>query len=48
MPFGAYMAARLNAVEGGSYDVTKMLDFSLDGKAVCREGWGSCKKQKTG
>jgi hypothetical protein len=41
MPFGAYMAARMNAVEGTSFDVTKMLNFSLDGTAVCRAGWGA-------
>ena len=41
MPFGAYMAARMNAEQGTSYDVGKMLDFALDGTAVCREGWGA-------
>jgi hypothetical protein len=40
MPFGAYMAARLNAQEGTNYDVTKMLDWTFDGTAVCRKGWG--------
>ncbi len=41
MPFGAYMAARLNAEQGTTYNVAKMIDWSLDGTAVCREGWGS-------
>ena len=41
MPFGAYMAARLNAEQGTTFDVAKMIDWSLDGTAVCREGWGS-------
>ena len=40
MPFGAYMAARLNAEQGKNYDVKKMLEWSMDGTAVCREGWG--------
>lgn len=40
MPFGALMAARLNAEEGTDYDVKKMLDWTFDGTAVCREGWG--------
>lgn len=41
MPFGAYMAARLNAEQGTTYDVAKMIDWSLDGTAVCRKGWGA-------
>lgn len=40
MPFGAYMAARMNAEQGKSYDIDKMLAWSFDGTAVCREGWG--------
>ena len=40
MPFGAYLAARINAEQGKSYDLNKMLDWSFDGTAVCREGWG--------
>lgn len=40
MPFGAYMAARINAEQQKDYDVNKMLDWSFDGTAVCREGWG--------
>lgn len=41
MPFGALMAARLNAEEGASYDVEKLLDWTFDGTAICREGWGT-------
>jgi len=40
MPFGAYLAARMNAEEGTKFDVQKMLDWTFDGTAVCREGWG--------
>lgn len=40
MPFGAYLAARINAELGKKYDVGKMLHWSFDGTAICREGWG--------
>lgn len=40
MPFGAYLSARINAEQGKHYDVKKMLAWSFDGTAVCREGWG--------
>ncbi len=40
MPFGAYLAARINAEEGKTYDIDKMLAWSFDGTAICREGWG--------
>jgi hypothetical protein len=40
MPFGAYLAARINAEQGKEYDVNKMLDWSFNGTAICREGWG--------
>jgi hypothetical protein len=40
MPFGAYMAARMNAELNANYDVNKMLEWSFDGTAICREGWG--------
>lgn len=40
MPFGAYLAARINAEQGKNYDLDKMLGWSFDGTAVCREGWG--------
>jgi len=40
MPFGAYLAARINAEQGKQYDMNKMLAWSFDGTAICREGWG--------
>jgi hypothetical protein len=40
MPFGAYLSARINAEQGKQFDVNKMLGWSFDGTAVCREGWG--------
>lgn len=40
MPFGAYVAARMNAEEGTSYDYHSILDWTFDGTSVCREGWG--------
>lgn len=40
MPFGAYLAARINAEENKNYDVDKMLGWTFDGTPICREGWG--------
>jgi hypothetical protein len=40
MPFGAYLAARINAELGKEYDINKMLDWTFDGTPICREGWG--------
>lgn len=42
MPFGAYIAARLNAEMGTEYDVEKIIDWTFDGcKAPDgRTGWG--------
>jgi len=40
MPFGAYLSARINAELGKHYDMNKMLAWSFDGTAICREGWG--------
>jgi len=40
MPFGAYVAARLNAEEGTNYDYTKILDWTFNGTPECRKGWG--------
>ena len=40
MPFGAYLAARINAEQGKNFDTAKMLQWSFDGTAICREGWG--------
>ncbi len=40
MPFGAYLAARINAEQDKTYDLNKMLHWSFDGTPICREGWG--------
>lgn len=40
MPFGAYVAARINAEKGTNYNFSKLLDWTFDGSSVCREGWG--------
>lgn len=40
MPFGAYLAARMNVEQGTKFDVQKLLGWTFDGTAVCREGWG--------
>jgi hypothetical protein len=40
MPFGANLSARINAEQGTQFDMDKMLGWSFDGTAICREGWG--------
>ena len=42
LPLGAYTAAYLNATEGTSYDVKKLLDWVFDGckSTTGRTGWG--------
>lgn len=42
LPMGAYTAARLNAEEGTSYDVTRMLEWIFEGakNPEGRTGWG--------
>jgi hypothetical protein len=40
MPFGAYVAARLNAEEGTNYNYSKILEWTFNGTPECREGWG--------
>jgi hypothetical protein len=40
MPFGANIAARINAEQSKNFDVHKLLGWSFDGTAICREGWG--------
>jgi len=42
LPFGTYTAARLNAEQGTSYDVTKLLNWTFDGCQTKdgRYGWG--------
>lgn len=42
LPLGAYTAAYLNATEGTTYDVKKLLDWTFDGctSETGRTGWG--------
>ena len=40
MPFGAYLAARMNAETGAHYDPKRFIDWTFDGTATNREGWG--------
>ncbi|MCY1722063.1 hypothetical protein OU798_17050 [Prolixibacteraceae bacterium Z1-6] len=40
MPFGAYVATRLNAEEGTDYEVRQLLEWTFNGDTECREGWG--------
>jgi len=40
MPIAATIAARMNAENGTNYDVSRFLDWTFDGTAVGREGWG--------
>ncbi len=40
MPFAAYVAARMNAEAGTSYDIHPFLDWTFDGTATNRVGWG--------
>jgi len=40
MPFGAYVAARLNAEEGTNYDYSDILEWTFNGTSVDRTGWG--------
>lgn len=40
LPFGAYIAARLNAEQGTNYNICKIIDWCFDGDSACRPGWG--------
>ncbi len=40
MPYGAYLAVRLNAEIGTQYDELKMLNWCFDGDNADRDGWG--------
>ncbi|TAJ12472.1 hypothetical protein DMA11_12350 [Marinilabiliaceae bacterium JC017] len=42
MPFGAYVAARLNAEHGTHYDITQIINWTFDGCTAedGRTGWG--------
>ncbi|MDR2389427.1 MAG: hypothetical protein LBD89_06560 [Tannerellaceae bacterium] len=40
MPYGAYLAVRMNAEIGTEYDERKMLNWCFDGNNSDRDGWG--------
>ena len=40
MPFAAYVGARMNAEQGDSIEIQKFLDWTFDGTATNRNGWG--------
>lgn len=40
MPYGAYLAVRMNAELGTDYDELKMLNWCFDGNNTDRKGWG--------
>jgi len=40
LPYGAYVAARMNAELGRDYDVLKLLNWCFDGYSEPRPGWG--------
>ncbi|MET0394650.1 MAG: hypothetical protein ABW019_16010 [Chitinophagaceae bacterium] len=40
LPFGAYLAVRMNAEMGMQYDELKMLNWCFDGNNTDRNGWG--------
>ena len=40
MPIAAYIGARMNVEAGTNYDIQRFLDWTFDGTAVGREGWG--------
>lgn len=40
MPIAAHIAARMNAELGTKYDISRYLNWTFDGDAVGREGWG--------
>ncbi len=40
LPFAAYIGARMNVEVGTNYDIQRFLNWTFDGTAVGREGWG--------
>ena len=40
MPYGAYLAVRMNAELGTAYDELKMFNWCFDGNNSDRDGWG--------
>lgn len=45
LPYGATLAAKLNAREGTAFDVEKILNWCFDGDSRCRYGWGVCNER---
>lgn len=43
MPFGAYLAARMNAEQGQHLDGQRFLEWTFNGDPQCRLGWGVLK-----
>ncbi len=40
LPYGAYLAARMNAEQSTNYNVGKLLNWCFDGTCKYRRGWG--------
>jgi hypothetical protein len=40
MPIAAYVGARMNEEAGTNYDIQRFINWTFDGTAVGREGWG--------
>jgi hypothetical protein len=40
MPIAAYIGARMNVEAGTDYDIQRFIDWTFNGDAVGREGWG--------
>ena len=40
LPYGAFIAGRMNAERGTSYNVDKLINWCFDGDATPRHGWG--------
>jgi hypothetical protein len=40
LPFGAILAARMNAEQGCNFSLPRLLDWCFDGSSACRPGWG--------
>ncbi len=40
MPIAAHIAARMNAEQGTEYDLSRFINWTFNGDAIGREGWG--------
>lgn len=40
MPIAAHIAARMNAEQGTNYDLSRFINWTFNGDAIGREGWG--------